>query len=87
MTELCFFVGITEATLRTWYRWYEVRDVDCPELPMPVKIGRRKYWKRSDVDKVIAFKMWMPRGRNGLMGRQNEVHWSAYRKAKDGINR
>lgn len=78
--ELCAFAGISQATLRTWMQWDKETDVPHPQLPKPKKVGSKYEWERSDVDKLILFKTWLPRGRNGLMGRINEIHWPEYKR-------
>ena len=86
--ELCAFAGISQATLRTWIKWAEDTDIPHPPLPTPKTDGSRYEWDRSDVDKLILFKTWMPRGRNGVMGRLNEIHWPKYKRqgsVEDGI--
>lgn len=78
--ELCAFAGISQATLRTWMQWDKETDVPHPQLPKPKKVGSKYEWERSDVDKLILFKTWLPRGRNGLMGRINEIHWPEHKR-------
>lgn len=66
--EVCYLLGVTENTLRNWYKWYKIKEADCPELPMPEKIKNKNYWHKSDLNKLIVFKNWIPKGRNGVMG-------------------
>ena len=73
--KICDLLNITPATLRTWYKWYNTKEIDCPELPKPKKTGTKYDWSPDDLGKLIVFKDWMPRGRNGVMGRINEGHW------------
>jgi hypothetical protein len=67
-------LDISVKTLTTWYKWYndpdEVKPDNMPILPDYKQKNPQapRYWKKSDIKKIKEFKMWLPRGRNGVMG-------------------
>ena len=73
--EVCYMLGIAESTLRNWIKWYKQDGTNCPELPLPHKVGNKNYWNRSDMGKMFAFRDWVPHGRNGRMGSVNRKYW------------
>lgn len=79
---VCLRVGVSTKTLNNWYAWYLDPDMEkpesTPELPMYVQDREKgpRYWSEESVEKLIAFKEWLPKGRNGVMGRFNERYWS-----------
>lgn len=70
--QVCERVGVTNATLRAWYKFRE----ENPEselarlLPEMLRIGPRlaRYWRKSDVKKLTEFKARVPKGCRGVMG-------------------
>lgn len=89
VTQVARALGISNATLNNWYQWYQDKDFvkpdGMPTLPDPVvathgKDGSalkvmRRYWKEEDIPALEAFKKWLPRGRNGVMGAFSERYW------------
>lgn len=80
--DVCQFLKISEGTLRTWMKWYKIKDIKCPEVPTPQKISGRNYWTQEDLAKLIVFKHWIPKGRNGVMGKVNYIHFPKKYKEK-----
>lgn len=70
--EVSLLVGCTVPTLNSWYRWKKLEpDHELAKiLPDYVRIGNRntRYWKESDVYKIIEFRSKLPVGRNGVLG-------------------
>lgn len=84
-------VGVSSKTLMQWYKFYESdlpKPKDMPKLPAYEQDYPRapRYWYPKDVEQIIAFKEWIPRGKKGIMGEINITCWTkAYqerRKAK-----
>ena len=74
-------LDISVKTLTNWYRWYFddtiKKDYDFPKLPeyfQEYQNGPR-YWTKEDIPQLIKFQEWLPRGRNGVMGRISEQYW------------
>lgn len=88
-------LDISVRTLTNWYKWYndpnQVKPKDCPKLPQYMQKNKNspRYWTRDAVYEIEKFRDWVPKGRNGVMGRVNEQYWSkTYRdhKAEDSNN-
>lgn len=85
-------VDISTKTLNQWYKFYysdEPKPEDMPELPAYEQAYEKapRYWNPEDIPKILAFKEWIPRGHNGIMGKINAPQWTlayrAKRKAKE----
>ena len=59
-------------TISSWYRWKRANPDHefAQKLPDFERHGAHKarYWKYSDIPKLIDFKNSIPQGRNGVMG-------------------
>lgn len=70
--EVSFLVGVSIQTISSWYRWKALHEDHelAKLLPEYVRQGNRRtrFWKQSDVWKLIEFKQSIPIGRNGIMG-------------------
>ena len=82
-TEVALLVGTTVPTLNTWYKWKTLEsDHELAKL-LPAFIRGSKgtrYWKESDVYKIIEFKAKLPRGRNGILGKVTQKYVKKRRK-------
>lgn len=70
--EVALFIGVSVETINIWYRFKKTHPDDeyakmLPEYEQETTRGCR-YWKQSDIDKLIEFKKVRPIGRNGAMG-------------------
>lgn len=70
-TQAAAQAGISIQTLNIWYKFK--RDNPGHELAKMLPdflVGERRtrYWKMSDVYKLIEFQANLPKGRNGVMG-------------------
>ena len=87
--EVAFLVGVSPKTLEIWYRFkrkYPDNEYSklLPEYQQEVSRGIR-YWKESDIKKIIKFKNIKPKGRNGLFGSiTNANYYRLKREAKNG---
>lgn len=79
-TKVIQQLDISARTLDGWYQYYTSdleKPDDMPDLPKYSQSRPRgpRYWKQSDIPALQAFKDWVPKGRNGVMGRINERFW------------
>lgn len=81
--QVCYLLGIHPRTLATWYKYILETPTselpkDCPGLPPYKQKHSRapKLWWGNDLHKLYAFQKWLPRGRNGIMGKVNNKYWS-----------
>ena len=76
-------LNISYPTLNNWYKYYLDETIekpkDMPELPMYQQNGTRgvRLWEASDIKKLKKFKDWIPKGRNGVMGKVSSNYWGA----------
>ena len=67
--ELSMLIGSSIQTIGSWYRWKDINpDHELAKLiPDYTRIGNRRtrYWKQSDVWKLLEFKQKLPQGRGG----------------------
>jgi len=92
--EVAYILKITIPTLTNWYNWYNgdfEKPDNTPELPTYVRYGKQgsnkrgaRFWKESDIPKLIKFQAWIKKGRNGVMSDYNRKFWTAYNKKKAG---
>ena len=63
-------VGISVTTLNLWYAWKRTNPTNelVNYLPDFEKIERSRYWKESDIWKLIKFRQELPKGCKGILG-------------------
>ncbi len=70
--ELAVMINSSVQTINNWYRWKKIYPDNeyAKLLPDYIQNGSRKtrYWKTSDVWKIVEFKCKIPHGRNGILG-------------------
>lgn len=70
--ELALTIGSSVQTINNWYRWKKLNPENkyANMLPDYWQNGPKqtRYWKSSDVWKIIEFKKSIPHGRNGILG-------------------
>lgn len=70
--QVVVMLGISENTLNFWYRFKREHPENeiAQMLPDYTKENEKskRYWKRTDLDKLIKFQNSLPKGRNGIMG-------------------
>lgn len=70
--EVAVVIGSSVPTISSWYRWKrsDPNNEYAQMLPEFERHGahRARYWKYSDIQKLIDFKNSIPQGRNGVMG-------------------
>lgn len=72
LEEVAIIVGTSSKSINNWY-WFKRENPDneyAQMLPDYIQEGARqtRYWKESDIWKLIEFKSSIPQGRNGIMG-------------------
>lgn len=78
--EVCVLVGCSIYTLNRWYKFKE----ENPDSPYSKKLpeiqykdsGKRRprYWKNSDIWKLIEFKTSIPKGCKGVLGSVSHLY-------------
>lgn len=70
--EVAVIIGSSVPTISAWYRWKRANPNHeyAQILPEFERHGahRARFWRYSDVQKLIDFKNTIPQGRNGVMG-------------------
>lgn len=73
-TEVCVLVDCSIYSLNNWYIFKKENPDNeyakmLPDFTNLTTGSRRKrYWKQSDIGKLIEFKATIPHGRNGVLG-------------------
>ena len=81
--EVAVLIGSSVKTINNWYVFKKIHPENtCAKLlPEFKQQGNRqtRYWKESDLWRLVEFKNSIPKGRNGFMG---DVTQRYYRKVK-----
>lgn len=76
--EVCVLVGISIYTLNNWYKFKkaEPKNKYAKMLPKFTQSTSRqtRYWKRTDIPKLIEFKNSIPQGVSGVMGKVTQKY-------------
>lgn len=76
--EVAVLIKSSVPTISSWYRWkrLEPNHPLAQMLPDFERHGAHKtrYWRYSDIPKMIEFKNAIPQGRNGVMGRVTQAY-------------
>ena len=74
IAEVATLLECSVNTIESWYRFKRSNPTNkyAMMLPEPYKkddaLRATRYWKQSDIYKLIEFKTSIPRGKNGVMG-------------------
>lgn len=72
LEEVAVIIGSSFKTINNWYMYKKAYpDSEYAQmLPDFVQSGPRqtRYWRESDIWKLLEFKKAIPQGRNGVMG-------------------
>lgn len=84
LEEVAILIGSSCKSINTWY-WFKRENPDneyARILPDYIQYGPRqtRYWKESDIWKLLKFKQSIPQGRNGVMGSITQKY---YKDKKD----
>ena len=77
--ELSMLIDTSVQTITVWYKWKETHPEHELAKLLPdytrIKGGRKtRYWKYSDVAKILEFKKSLPQGRGGIMGDVTQMY-------------
>lgn len=82
--EVALTINSSVQTLNNWYRWKKLNPDNelASILPDYIQQGPKqtRYWKSSDIGKLLEFKLTIPHGRNGVLGEITQRHT---RKSKE----
>ena len=86
LEEVAILIGSSGKSINNWY-WFKRENPDneyAQMLPDYVQYGPRqtRYWRESDIWKLIKFKQSIPQGRNGIMGSVTQKYYH-----KEGRNK
>ena len=85
--EVAVLINSSVQTISAWYRWKkENPDHEFAKmLPDFERHGahRARYWKYSDVWKLVEFKQSIPQGRNGILGSVTQRYVKKSKRNKD----
>lgn len=86
--EVAILIDSSYKTIQNWYAWKKQNPNHelAKLLPDVIQTGPRqtRYWKRSEVWKLLEFKKALPQGRGGIMGEITQKYYHKEDK-KDGI--
>lgn len=87
-TEVAFLIGIAPKTLEVWYMFKRKHPENeyakmLPDYQQERQRGIR-FWKESDIEKIVEFKNSKPKGKNGLFG--DITHMNEYRIKREAKN-
>lgn len=93
-TEVSLIINSSLNSISNWYRFkkYNPDNEYAKMLPDYIQEGKRRtrYWRQSDIEKLIEFKNSIPIGRNGVLGsvtqKWNKKSKKYYRKDKKDEN-
>lgn len=84
LEEVAILVGVSFKTINTWYAFKRAHpDNEYAQLlPDYIQAGNRqkRFWRKSDIWKLIKFRQSIPKGRNGVLG---DITQKYYRKQKE----
>ncbi len=85
--EVAIIIGSSSKSINNWY-WFRRENPDneyAKMLPDFIQEGARqtRYWRESDIWKLIEFKNAIPQGRNGIMGSVTQKY---YHKEEENKN-
>ena len=73
-TEVCVLLDCSIYSLNNWYAFKRENPDNEYAQMLPdfvnkqVGTRRKRYWRHSDISKLIEFKAVIPHGRNGILG-------------------
>jgi hypothetical protein len=82
--EVAVLIGCSVKTINNWYTWkrqnpeHEMAQL-LPDFEQEAE-RQTRYWKQSDVWKMIEFQSKLPQGRKGILGSVTQKY---YKKKKE----
>ena len=72
LEEVAILVGVSCQTINNWYRFKKENPDNeyAKMLPDFERIGghNQRFWDKSDINDLLKFKMFTPKGCKGIMG-------------------
>lgn len=86
LEEVAILIDSSSKSINTWY-WFKRENPDneyAKMLPDYIQYGPRqtRYWRESEIWKLLKFKQSIPQGRNGVMGSITQKYYN--KDKKDG---
>lgn len=79
LEEVAVLIGSSGKSINNWYMFKRENPKNeyAKMLPDFVQNGPRqtRYWKESDIWKLVKFKQSIPQGRNGVMGSVTQKYY------------
>lgn len=90
LEEVAVIIGSSFKSINNWY-WFKKENPDneyAQMLPDFIQYGPRqtRYWRESDIWKLIEFKNSIPQGRNGVMGSITQRYYTKKEEKKENSN-
>jgi len=88
--EVCVLLDCSVHSLNIWYKFKRQNPDNeyakmLPEITNKTNGARTKrYWKESDIVRLIEFKAAIPHGRNGVLGSVTQKYAKKRKCVKDG---
>ena len=88
LEEVAILIGSSGKSINNWY-WFKRENPEnefSKMLPDYLQDGphQTRYWKESDIWKLVEFKQMIPKGRNGIMGSVTQKYYHNRRNDTDG---
>lgn len=78
LNEVALLVGVSVQTINSWYRWKNMHPNHeySKLIPEYARIGgrRTRFWKQSDVWKLVEFRGNISHGCKGFMGDVTQMY-------------
>ena len=87
LEEVAVIIGSSCKSINNWY-WFKRENPDneyAKILPDYIQDGARqtRYWRESDIWKLLEFKKSIPQGKNGIMGSITQRYYKKEKRSTD----
>jgi hypothetical protein len=87
--EVAVRIGSSLNTINNWYRFKRENPDDkyarlLPDFYQFEGPRQTRYWKESDIPRLLDFKTTIPKGCNGIMGSVTQRYYKKRKKESDG---
>ena len=88
LEEVATEIGSSVFTINNWYRFKRMYPDNkyaklLPEFYQPEGARQTRYWRKSDIPRLLDFKQAIPRGSGGVMG---DITQRYYKRKKQEDN-
>lgn len=89
LEEVAILIGSSGKSINNWY-WFKRENPEnefSRMLPDYLQDGQHqtRYWKESDIWKLVEFKQMIPKGRNGIMGSVTQKYYHNKRSDDENV--